>query len=100
MKKLELTFRKSGYDYVQVERGEYAVIYSLSFEGKIVGYEALRILSHNGREIHGNWIPAKEFLPSSEQFGTLAFACKTLGKAKIRFEQLNIKPKSPVSTSV
>ena len=36
---------------------------------KHVGWEVTHILSHNGMEIHGNSVPAKEYLPSDEEFG-------------------------------
>lgn len=69
-------FKKNGMDYKAVNRGYFSVVYEQSFNGKVIGYEAHVIRSHNGRVIAGVEIEPSEYLASNEEFGTKAFFYK------------------------
>lgn len=74
-KPLPETFQKNGYRYELVARTEHVALYGqCDADTEIfLAYEVCRILRHNGRVIAGNVVPPAEFLPSTEQWGQLAW---------------------------
>lgn len=94
MKLLDQSFRKNGFNFLQVKRVGDVAIYRKANAVFILGYEVFRIQRHNGRRIGDAEIPPAEFMPSSEQWGTLGFTCMTLDAAEARFmDMLNTEKK-------
>lgn len=69
MKKLQKSFTKGGLTYTHCNRVGCVVLYSVSKNGKIRGYEVAKISSHNGYVIGGRKIDASECYPGNEQCG-------------------------------
>lgn len=72
LKKLPVTFKKNGYEFEQLERGEQKAIYALSVEGGgVVAFEVIkiRIRKEQTNLFTGNLDPPTEVYPGNEQFG-------------------------------
>jgi hypothetical protein len=74
MNLLKTQFESKGFLFNQLERNEVCAIYSKTFrvDDNTLGsenFEVIDILSHNGREIHGNYQPPSEFFPSDNAWG-------------------------------
>ena len=92
MKKLNETFRKSGYDYKLIERVSNVAIYSQSDEGQIIAYEVGVIKEQKEGRIGDAIIEAGEKWPSSETWGLYGFTFRSLDKAREKMEELLNKP--------
>ncbi len=69
MKKLE-RYYKNGYDFTIVARnGDFALAKGISRLSGRDNWEVIEVQSHNGIYMGNNWVDAKEFPPSNEQFG-------------------------------
>lgn len=69
MEKLE-KYTKNGYDFTLYHReGDFAIFLGKKEDTKSENWEIIEIQSHDGREIMGNYIPAREFPPSNNQWG-------------------------------
>lgn len=97
MKTLPLFYSKKRFDYKLIERSDKAVIYSQSFEGKLLGYEVFRVKISKPYVLAGIEFEGGETLPSDESFGVWAWSypCFTnperaLSKAKLKFEELEL----------
>lgn len=92
---LSRTFTQNGFSFRQIWReGDYAIYEKAKPNWKTKHFEAIKIKKHNGFVIAGNTIEPSENYPSSESFGTLAFACLTLADAKKKISILK-KTKEP-----
>lgn len=85
---LPLKFNKGGSAYVQIARGEKAVIYEQRFENSIHGYEVFLIKISKEKIVFGNKVTAKERIPSDEDFGSIAWAYGDLDRAMKKFAEL------------
>lgn len=91
MKKLPLEINKKGFAYTQIKRVNDIAIYkqkSLDVELNGEWYEVIKIKSHNGMTLGGNYIPPSEMYPSSTQWGVLGFTYNDLSAAEDRFKQI------------
>lgn len=90
----------SGMELKQIKReGDFA-IYSKGKEGKIYGYEVVRIRKSPGGEMFGKMIPPGELYPGNEQFGTYGWYFNDLPSADTRFQRLIQKFKEADSQTV
>ena len=84
----------SDYDFRRVYSetlpdGRNAYVYEQSYEGKVVGYEAIRphvmedknVSVVDGRPVFTGTGEIKEFYPSSEQWGTHGFTARSYERA-------------------
>jgi len=91
MKKLPLEINKKGFTYTQIKRVNDIAIYkqkSLDVELNGEWYEVIKIKSHNGMTLGGNYIPPSEMYPSSTQWGVLGFTYNNISAAEDRFKQI------------
>jgi len=88
MKTLPQKLRKSGHDYVQVQRGRKACIYEQRFHGKLISHEVFLIRISPEREIKGTTIEARERFPHDEAFGYWAWSIVQLDRALKKFNEL------------
>lgn len=77
MQQLKRIFNYRGFTYTLIERTQNAACFELTSDGKTVGFETVEIVKqeeHSSR-IAGKTVnsPAKEKLPSDEQFGAKGF---------------------------
>lgn len=75
MKKLQLQYKKNGYNHRQVYRQDDIAIYELISPetGRILGYEVFEVQHHSERIINGRMIETSEGSPSNEQWGGKGF---------------------------
>jgi hypothetical protein len=91
MKKLPLEIIKKGFVYTQIKRVKDTAIYkqkSLDVAVKREWFEVIKIKSHNGMTLGGNYIMPSEMYPSSTQWGVLGFTYQSLKDAEIKFEEI------------
>lgn len=98
MKTLPENFTTKGFEHRQLKRiGNIAIFERFQSKPEKCHYEVIRIQSHNGRTIAGNFIPPAEFYPSTSQWGSNGFTYtegqsgsrdKALKQAEERFSQL------------
>ena len=89
MKKLPLEISKKGFIYLQIKRTKDVAIYKQkNADDTMKGewFEVIKIKSHNGMTLGGNYIPPSEMYPSSTQWGVLGFTYQTLKDAENRFK--------------
>lgn len=92
MKTLPTQFHKRGFSFKQIERKNGFAIYSkFKLNTKILSYEVIEILSHNGYTLGNTEIPASETFPSSEQWGIKGWTYDDLTAAKKKFLDLTDK---------
>jgi hypothetical protein len=85
MKPLPTQFTKQGFEFTQIKRvGMLAIYVKQSLHNKGSTYEVIRVQSHNGRTIAGKYFEPAEYFPSSEQWGTHGFTCRTMESAEKR----------------
>ena len=85
-------YRKYGYTFELLERVEDVAIFKQISEGEVIAYEVFEVLKNEettatfaGAEIH---YPAKEAIPSTENWGKNAFTCSTPERAEIKRDYL------------
>jgi hypothetical protein len=91
MKKLPLKITKKGFVYTQLKREKDVAIYkqkSLDEQVSQSWYEVIKIKSHNGITLGGNYIPPSEVYPSSTQWGVLGFTFNELKDAETKFKKI------------
>lgn len=79
---------QKGYSYHQLARTPKTALYVVRRGNLTVGYEVIKIQSHNGREMFGKFIPPSEYYPSSQQWGVCGFSCDNKDRALIKYHQL------------
>lgn len=73
MKKLE-KYSKNNYKFEIIHRdGDWAIAKGTPKEGSHVTWEVIQVQSHNGIYMGENWVDAKEFPPSNNQWGMKGF---------------------------
>ena len=73
MKKLE-NYSKNNYNFGIMHRdGNWAIAKGVHREINSTTWEVIEVQSHNGIYMGENWIPAKEFPPSNNQWGMKGF---------------------------
>lgn len=70
IRRLKQTFKKNGHIYSIVERNDRVVLFKLILGDEIVGYEVCIIKILPEEEILGKHYPARESIPSDDEFGT------------------------------
>jgi len=83
---------QKGFLFTQVKRGERAAIYRKTHSEFNVSYfEVIRLMSHNGRDIHGKYYPPAEWYPGENAFGKDAFCFLGNQEALVekKFQKLN-----------
>jgi hypothetical protein len=93
MQLIPLEYKKNGFTYNLNYRDDLVAIYSQSDEGRRVAFEVCEIIQAPAGEVFGNWVEAREKLPSSEQWGTKAFTVHTLEEAILKKDELREKIK-------
>lgn len=90
LKKLPVTFKKNGYDFEQLDRGEQKAIYSATFGGRVVAFEVIkiRIRKEQTNLFTGNLDPPTEIYPGNEQFGKTGWFISTREKAYEKYNSL------------
>ena len=90
MKTLPNTFSKNTFDYQLVSRDGDVAIYSQTMPetGKLIGYEVFEVLKKEAFSLNGYDYPAKEAVPSTTQWGQMAFTVFDLSRAKQRQAEL------------
>jgi len=91
MKKLPLEINKKGFVYTQIKRVKDTEIYkqkSLDIAVKSEWFEVIKIKSHNGMTLGGNYIAPSEMYPSSTQWGVLGFTYQNQKDAEIKFKEI------------
>lgn len=89
MKKLPLEISKKGFVYTQVKRIKDVAIYKQkNVDDYLKGewFEVIKIKSHDGMTLGGNYIPPSEMYPSSTQWGVLGFTYQNLKEAEDKFK--------------
>jgi len=86
MKKLE-RYRKNGFDFTELKRKGNIAIFRGENKG-ISTYEVIKVKSHNGMNLHGAFIEAKEYPPSDEEWGAKGWTFQTLKGAENKFNEL------------
>ena len=82
MKPLPDTFRKDGYNFVQVFREGRVAVFSKSKSGhRWPSFETVIIQENKARTIAGVNIPASESLPRSEDWGWKGWSFTTFDEA-------------------
>ena len=88
-RKLPDTYRKNGYTFNLLTREGLIATYSQHVEdGTIVGYESFIIQQLAATELFLNAIEAREAIPSTENWGSLAFTARTEEQAISHRKQL------------
>ena len=98
MKQLPELFTSKGFTHRMVKRsGDVALFERYKTDPAKSHFEVVRVQSHNGRTIAGQFLPPAEFYPSTSQWGTHGFTYteghsgsrdKALQDAESRFLQL------------
>lgn len=89
MRKLPETFKKSGFDYLLIERQRNAAIYrQTKLPALWECYEVGKIRQNPAREAFGVQIEAAESWPSSEEWGRNGWTYRHLSAAKKRLGSL------------
>lgn len=97
MKAIESNFEKFKTTFNLIKREGNVAIFSRIGEDYPLSYEVVEIKSHNGMMFGDNWVDAKEFLPSNEEWGTKGFSYKSLEKAEQRFLKMVEREKNPLT---
>lgn len=89
MKTLEKNLTHSGYDLTQIHReGFFAIYKKKKKDHESFSFEVIKIKSHNGYTIGGNYCPPSEMYPSNEQWGALGYSCATKQEAYAVFDKM------------
>jgi hypothetical protein len=91
MKKLPLEINKKGFVYTQIKRVKDVAIYkqkNLDIAVKSEWFEVIKIKSHNGMTLGGNYIPPSEMYPSSTQWGVSGFTYQNQKDAEAKFKEI------------
>jgi len=80
-------YKRNGYEFQIVQRSG-NVARALGRKGKQENHEVFHVQSHNGREIAGIHVPAAEFPPSNEQWGSKGWTFSSEAQAIERFNRL------------
>jgi hypothetical protein len=91
MKKLPLEINKKGFVYTQIKRVNDVAIYkqkNLDIAVKSEWFEVIKIKSHNGMTLGGNYIPPSEMYPSSTQWGVSGFTYQNQKDAETKFKEI------------
>lgn len=84
MTPLSKTLRVGGYDLREIARRGDVAIYEQSKGGAVLAYEVIRVQKLGAKEIYGRQYEPREGYPGNEQWGTQAWTCATLERAKER----------------
>ena len=90
LKKLPVTFKKNGYDFVQLDRGEQKAVYALSIDGRVTAFEVIkiRIRKEQTNLFTGNLDPPTEIYPGNEQFGKTGWFITDRARAYEKYNSL------------
>lgn len=90
MKPLHTTFTKYGHLFTQIARKGQAALFERTSNGKHICYELIKVQQGGERTIQGRVIPAAEYYPGDNAFGTQAWSLiyHSPEKAMNRFFQL------------
>ena len=99
--KIKSPQRKNGYDYIPVEESKHCCIFEQIITPESSQYEVFIKKVSRERIMDGRVLPAREVLPSDEDFGKIAFSVGTIARAQKKMVELEImcfegKRKSPV----
>ena len=102
MKPLDINFTGKGsvdgFMFKQIEKSEYAYIYSVTTPYDTVHYEVFEHIETNGGDIviGGKTIhyEAKVLYPKDNSFGIIAYCTSTLPQAQLRFNEINERVKN------
>ena len=97
MKELNENIKKNGYNYskVKIEHGKkhkVAMYKQQSQDGEFVAYEIFIVKTTKEKETVLNGVHVKyeasEHFPSDEEFGKIAWSCRTFDDAEKKFQEL------------
>jgi hypothetical protein len=87
MKQL-IEYSKNGYDFKIVHREQnLAIAKGKSRNSDSINWEVIKIQSHNGLTMGGVFMPATEFAPSNNQWGTKGWTAFDEEHAKVIFNK-------------
>jgi len=97
MQKLKKTYRKNGFNYVQVKRNEKAAIYKQidpttgheSYEVFMIKVTKPFTLKSKGKNPKVYNYPAMEKFPGNEDFGKIAWAYMTIETTTEKYKELS-----------
>jgi len=76
-------YYKNGYDFTVIARnGDFALAKGISRISGRDNWEVIEVQSHNGIYMGDNWVDAKEFPPSSSQWGDKGWTGLNEGHAR------------------
>jgi len=81
-------FRHSGFTFIQLKRIGNGAIYKQSKGKQPAAFEVVRIREYEAYAAFGKEIPAAEYYPKSEDWGTYGFTYCTLEEALAKFAEL------------
>ncbi len=102
MEKLPVQYVKNTFRYDLISRDGDVAIYSQTMPetGKLIGYEVFEVQKKEAFSLNGYDYPAKEAVPSANQWGQMAFTVSDLSRAKVRQAELLKKIESrPIENS-
>lgn len=67
---LPVRFRRDGFDYRQIAREGDGAIYEQALNGRVFGYEVIRVRRREGFSIGEKWVEPAEIYPRSEAWGS------------------------------
>lgn len=89
MKQLEKKFESLGFSFSCIHReGIYSIYERKQIQSEYKHYEAIRIQSHNGYEMHGVKYPPSEYYPSANSWGAHGYTCLTKKDAFKRLDKM------------
>lgn len=86
--RLPEAFNKNGYNYKLIYREDDVAIYSQNINDNQIAFEVFEVRKNKQFEIDGRIIPARESVPSSEQWGNNAFTVHSLLEAAKYMERI------------
>lgn len=85
-------YTKNGHHFTLCIRScDMGIFHGKRIGGKSETWEAIKIQSHNGREIAGTYCEPAEYPPSNEQWGSKGWTCDSLESAKNRIDRESAK---------
>lgn len=89
MKSLDKEFNKSGYHYEIIHRiGDIALLTQSQPKGYLCSYEVVVVQKRKAELAFGRDYPAREAMPSNEEWGEHAWTFNELDRAQVKFNAL------------
>ena len=98
---LEKTFTRKSFVHNQIKRdGKIAIYERWKANPETKHYEVVKIGSHNGYTIAGQFVAPSEVYPSSTAWGVTGWTYNTINEAEKKFKQLVAEQSTPKAAKV